>query len=145
MHIEITRTARRFHLPPDIAQALIEAGLATEVPKEHLAPAKPAPRWAVRKHPLSDRVELVLFLGSSESIYPGPNCFNPTPEHAAAIFARMGHPVPTEVLDNFSALLGHTKNISPDLVNEARLRAQAEQYSREQRERATQQIVESKG
>ncbi len=33
MHVEITRTSRRFHLPPDIAQVFIEAGLATEVPK----------------------------------------------------------------------------------------------------------------
>jgi len=142
MHIEITRTSRRFHLQPDIAQALIEAGLATEVPKEHLAPAKPAPRWAVRKHPLLDRVELVLFLGSSESIYPGPNCFNPTPENAAEIFARMGHQVPPGVLNQFRALLNSTKDSDPDVVIESRLRVQAEQYSREQRERDAQRIVE---
>jgi hypothetical protein len=145
MQIEITRTARRFHLPPDVAQALIEAGLATEVPKEHLAPAKPEPRWIARNHPLSGKPELIFAALNQEQRYPGPNCYNPTAAQAQAAFTASGHPVPENVLAQFSALLERPNGNNPDVANEARLRAQSEQYSREQSERSAQRVVEVVG
>lgn len=136
MQIEITRTARRFHLPPDIAQAFIEAGLATEVPKEHLAPATVEPRWVIRLNPYSGTPSLVHVSILGESIYPGPNCIIPTVEGAQAAFSSTGHRVPDDVIERFSALLERGQGITPDAANEARFQAQNAQYAREDRERA---------
>src|SRR6185312_1743377 len=102
-------------------------------------------RWVVRKHPLNDQPSLILITVLGESCYPGPQCFNPTPEGAQAAFTSTGHPVPSDVIQRFAALLGKNAAVNADTVNEARIAAANAQYSRESKERAAQAVVEALG
>lgn len=106
---------------------------------QQMAPA--GPRWIVRKHPLTNAPELVRYALNQEDRYPGPGMYA-TAEGAKAAFAAAGHPVPEDVLQKFSALLEIAKGNDPDVVNDARERAQNQQYLREQKERAAQQKLQ---
>lgn len=101
-------------------------------------PSNPAaPRWLVRNHPLSGTPELVRAALNQEQRYPGPG-IEPTLEGAKAAFGAAGHFIPTDALDKFAALLEIARANNPDVVNEARLRAQDKQYVREANERGAQ-------
>lgn len=105
MQIQITRTSRRFHLPPDIAQAFIEAGLATEVPSERLAQPsgnKRLPFFVVNNNPTTGNARIVLHKLNGEVEFPGPN--GGTLEQGLSAFASAGFPVPQNIVDDYVRL-----------------------------------------
>ena len=149
MDIIVTSTGKPFYgVDPLLGGILCEAfpeaikPLARkQAPTYNVQPASTAPRWVVRNHPLTNVPELVLAILNQEQRYPGPG-IAPTADGAQAAFTAAGHPVPAETLDKFAALLEIAKGNNPDVVNEARLRAQNEQYSREQKERSAKTKLE---
>ena len=142
MDIVVTSTGKPFYgVDPLLGGILCEAFpeaikplTRKAAPTYNVQPASTAPRWVVRNHPLTNAPELVLVILNQEQRYPGPGA-NPSTDGAQTAFTAAGHPVPTDVLDKFSALLEIAKGNNPDVVNESRLRRQNEQFAREDRER----------
>jgi hypothetical protein len=141
MNIRLTSTGNIWHKIDSQIGAMLCEALPTVFervaePEKPAVPTANGPRWVVRKHPLNDQPSLILITVLGETSYPGPQCLNPTAEGAQSAFTSTGHPVPTEILNKFAALLGKNAAVSdPDTVNEARLKAANAQFTREDNER----------
>ena len=102
MHIEILRTARRFHLQPEVAQCFIDAGLAREVVREAVATPALTPRWTVNQHEISRIPFITCTLGARVEIFDG------NPEYTHEVFTKMGLQCPSEIAERYVSLLKKT-------------------------------------
>lgn len=99
-------------------------------------PNQAQPRWAVQKSPWSDKMEICLTILNRTLRYPGPECKNPTPEDAKAVFkSASGHEPPAHILAEFAAVLKSASGLDAEQQLSQRLNTQTEQYAREQQER----------
>jgi hypothetical protein len=142
--IKVTSTGRVFYQVDNAVAALLREAFPASFekieprPAPNVVPSKPnAPRFIARLHPLYGTPEVVRIFLNQEQRYPGPGSES-TVLGARAAFAAVGHAVPEDVLQNFSALLEAAKSNDPDVVADARFRRQNEQFAREQSERGAQ-------
>ena len=147
MDIIVTSTGKPFYgVDPLLGGILCEAfpEAIQRIAKPTLAvqqknPA--APRFIARLHPLYGTPEIVRIALNQEQRFPGPGMVASV-EGAQAAFGAAGHSIPADVLDKFAALLEIAKSNDPEVIADARARAQNAQYAREDQERGAQRRLQ---